>query len=182
MEEDVDILDEHGNYTGEIRLKSDAHELGLFHPTVHIWFYTRKGELLFQKRAATKKTFPSLWDVSVAGHVSAGESIEDSAIREVKEEIGLNISVTEIVKVAVFKSVHHHANGIVDAEFNHCFLAELKAGLKDLKIEEDEVEEVQLIPISELQYRIQTFGMEGMVPISNAYWETLFLHLNALLH
>ena len=40
MDELIDVLDADGNYTGETILKSVAHKNGVFHPTVHIWFYT----------------------------------------------------------------------------------------------------------------------------------------------
>ncbi|MEX0314176.1 MAG: hydrolase, partial [Allomuricauda sp.] len=71
MDELVDILDDNGNPTGRTCLKSEAHRKGLFHPTIHVWFYTSEGQILFQKRADNKDTFPSLWDVSVAGHIGA---------------------------------------------------------------------------------------------------------------
>ena len=179
MDELVDILDEFGNPTGESALKSVAHKKGLFHPTVHVWFFTDSGELLFQKRAASKKTFPGLWDVSVAGHIAPGESIEISAQREVLEELGLNIKISDLSKVGVFKSVHHHPNNIVDAEFNHCFLAELKVGLETLNLQDEEVDEVKLISIKELKKLVELNKMNGFVPISNHYWKTLFDALNS---
>ena len=92
MDELIDILDDQGNLTGRNCLKSIAHIEGLNHATVHIWFYTPEGNILLQQRAATKKIYPLLWDVSVAGHVNAGESLLAAAIREVKEEIGLTNS------------------------------------------------------------------------------------------
>ncbi|MDG1384280.1 MAG: NUDIX domain-containing protein, partial [Flavobacteriaceae bacterium] len=91
MDEYLDIWNSDGQPTGQSCLKNEAHQNGWFHPTVHIWFYTATPALLLQKRSLTKETFPGFWDVSVAGHVSAGESILEGAIREVKEEIGLNI-------------------------------------------------------------------------------------------
>ena len=91
MDERVDILNEQGKPTGESCLKSEAHRKGLLHPTVHIWLYTTDGRVLIQKRGKNKATHPLLWDVSVAGHVAAGEEIVSAAIREVEEEIGLTI-------------------------------------------------------------------------------------------
>ncbi len=38
-DEFIDILDKYGNLTNEVRLKSEAHHLGLYHASVHIWFY-----------------------------------------------------------------------------------------------------------------------------------------------
>ena len=61
MDELVDILDAAGNYTGKIAMKSEAHRNGLFHPTVHVWFYTKNGQILIQQRAENKETHPLLW-------------------------------------------------------------------------------------------------------------------------
>tara|TARA_B100001059_G_scaffold221058_1_gene243642 strand:+ start:164 stop:451 length:288 start_codon:yes stop_codon:yes gene_type:complete len=65
MDERIDILDSQGNPTSKSCLKSVAHEYGYFHATVYIWLYTRDEKVLLQKRAATKKVFLNLWDISV---------------------------------------------------------------------------------------------------------------------
>ena len=183
MDELVDILDDLGNPTGSSVLKSEAHKKGLFHPTVHVWCYTKNKELLFQKRAANKKTFPSLWDVSVAGHVAAGETIEKSAQREVLEEIGLNISITDLQKIGVFKSVHHHPNNIIDAEFDHCYLIELKVSVEALTLQKEEVDEVQLFSIPSIKEKLsRSQYLDGFVPISDSYWNVLFDKIKELVY
>ncbi|MDH3796768.1 MAG: NUDIX domain-containing protein, partial [Flavobacteriaceae bacterium] len=108
MDEWVDILDENGNATGRTCLKSEAHAKGWFHPCVHIWFYTSNGDILVQQRGANKKTYPLLWDVSVAGHMAAGETSEEAALREVEEEIGLRIKEADLQQVGVYKSLKLH--------------------------------------------------------------------------
>ncbi|WP_337251707.1 NUDIX hydrolase [Maribacter halichondriae] len=133
MDELVDILDAEGNYTGKTVMKSEAHRKGLFHPTIHVWFYTKTAKVLIQLRAKNKDTHPLLWDVSVAGHIAAGETIETSAVREIQEEIGLDISPEDLNKIGVFKSVQEHSDTLVDCEFHHTYLCELKVPLKVLK-------------------------------------------------
>ncbi|MBT8284798.1 MAG: NUDIX domain-containing protein [Flavobacteriaceae bacterium] len=147
MDEWVDVLDSDGRYTGQKILKSEAHKKGLFHPTVHIWFYSEKGEILLQQRAEIKKTFPLFWDVSVAGHVAAGETIEKSAIREVREEIGLDITDKELVPVGVFKSIQQHHSDLLDCEFHHTFICLLIPPLDALEKQKEEVEALQLMPL-----------------------------------
>ncbi len=83
MDERIDILTPEGKPTGKTALKSEAHKNGWFHATVHIWLFTSDEKILLQKRALTKKVFPGLWDISVAGHIGAGESILSSAKRDV---------------------------------------------------------------------------------------------------
>lgn len=53
---------------------------------MHVWIINDKNELLLQKRSATKKTHPNCWDISGAGHIKAGKTISDGAIRELKED------------------------------------------------------------------------------------------------
>ncbi|WP_299063113.1 NUDIX domain-containing protein [uncultured Polaribacter sp.] len=79
MDELIDILTSEGKSTGKTALKSEAHKHGWFHATVHIWLFTADKKILLQKRAMTKKVFPGLWDISVAGHIGAGETVLSSA-------------------------------------------------------------------------------------------------------
>jgi len=89
MEEQIDVLDAQGRKTGEIRSRRDVHKFGLWHRTVHIWFVDKAGLILFQQRAHDKLNNPGLFDTSCAGHISAGDSSLDSAVREIREELGL---------------------------------------------------------------------------------------------
>ena len=174
MDELVDILDSEGNFTGQTAMKSKAHKHGLFHPTVHVWFYTQNGQLLIQQRGKEKDTHPLLWDVSVAGHIGAGEDFESSAIREVSEEIGLEITTNELQKIGVFKSVQKHHDNLIDCEFHHTYLCELKVPLSNLKKQESEVEGLKLISL--IQFSEETWGManpEKYVPHKVEYYKSI---------
>lgn len=89
MEEQIDILNELGQKTGESRTRNEVHRLGLWHRTVHIWLFDANGKILFQLRAHDKENNPNLYDTSCAGHISAGDSSLESAVREIHEELGL---------------------------------------------------------------------------------------------
>ena len=173
MDELIDILDANANLTGETVMKSTAHEKGLFHQTVHIWFYTKKGEILLQQRGKNKKTFPLLWDVSVAGHIGAGEPIEISALREIEEEIGLQIPQQELHKIGVFKSIQKHGNKLIDCEFHHTFITELKVPLHRLKKQESEVENLKLIAINLLKRELTGKEKNSYVPHKTTYYEVI---------
>ena len=151
MDELIDILDENGNATGTTALKSDAHRLGLFHATVHLWLFTKDEKILLQKRAATKKVFPNLWDISVAGHIAAGEEILNAAIREVQEEIQLQLNKEDLIKIGIRKHQIKHDNGIQDNEFHHVFIAELKEDINNLKVQKEEVADLQLFDLNILR-------------------------------
>lgn len=150
MDELIDILTSDGKPTGKIALKSEAHKNGWFHATVHIWLYTADKKILLQQRAFTKKVFPGLWDISVAGHIAAGEDILTAAKREVFEELGLPITEEELFKIGT--RIHHveHKNGIIDNEHHHVFIAELKSSVEKLILQKDEVEGVKLFDLEVL--------------------------------
>ena len=84
-EERFDIVDAAGAPTGETRPRSEVHALGLRHRAVHVWLLSpRTGELLLQRRADIKDSWPGRWDISSAGHLSAGESSLPTAMRELE--------------------------------------------------------------------------------------------------
>ena len=151
MDELIDILTPDGKPTGKTALKSEAHTNGWFHATVHIWLFTKDEKILLQKRAMTKKVFPGLWDISVAGHIAAGEGILEAAKREVFEEIGLEIQEDELIKIGTRIHQVSHANGIQDNEHHHVFIAELKVPIERLSIQKEEVDDVQLFDLAVLK-------------------------------
>lgn len=87
----IDVLDENGQLVGKQETKKELYQDGNWHRSVHIWIMNDKQELLVQKRNPHKKTFPNLWAISTAGHVLAGESSLQAGIRELKEELNLDV-------------------------------------------------------------------------------------------
>jgi 16S rRNA (adenine1518-N6/adenine1519-N6)-dimethyltransferase len=73
-----------------------VHRENLYHRATHVFIFNRSGELFLQKRSHLKDNFPGRWDSSAAGHVDAGEDYLECARREVKEEIGLDCSLSKI--------------------------------------------------------------------------------------
>lgn len=148
MDEYIDIVDENGKPTGKKALKSEAHKNGWYHNTVHVWFYTQRGEILLQQRSHKKAIRPLLWDVSVAGHIDAGESMESAAIRETAEEIGLTIHPNDLKKIAVYCHEGSYFDGkIQDNEFHNIYISELKVPIKALVPQPSEVEALKLVSL-----------------------------------
>lgn len=172
MEEYIDIVTKEGEPTGKSALKSEIHTKGHYHNTAHVWFYTSKGEILLAQRAASKSICPLLWDVSVAGHIDSGETTEQASIREVKEEIGLDITATDLQKIGVFQCFQKYNNGIIDNEFHHTFIAELKEDLNSLTPQIGEVEDLKLVSIEDFNLLLENSDTNNHFVSSNkSYYE-----------
>ncbi|SDS26286.1 Isopentenyldiphosphate isomerase [Formosa sp. Hel1_31_208] len=174
MEEYIDIVDENGEPTGVSGLKSEIHKKGLYHHTAHVWCYTSEGQILLQQRAASKAIYPLLWDVSVAGHVETGERIEDAAIREAKEEIGLDISEAALQKIGVFKCFKNYSNGIKDYEFHNTFIIKINSAIQELTPQAGEVESLKFVSIPEFIQKLDHSNTNHhFIATNRRYYETV---------
>lgn len=96
----LDIVDKQGQPIGLTIDRETAHLEGVRHRTSHVWILRRKNdvvEVLLQKRSADKDSFPGCYDISSAGHIPAGVDFIPSALRELKEELGLDAEGGELI-------------------------------------------------------------------------------------
>ncbi len=172
MDELIDILTLEGKSTGKTALKSEAHKKGWFHATAHIWFFTSDEKILLQKRALTKKVFPGIWDISVAGHIGAGEEVLEGAKREVFEEIGLILEDKDFIKIGTRIHQVNHENGIQDNEHHHVFIAELKTPISELTMQPEEVAGLELWDLKVLK---ETKNLENvLLPRFHEYYVNVY--------
>ena len=134
--------------------------------------FTKNGEVLLSKRSAKKDICPLMWDVSVAGHIDAGETAKQAAVRETKEEIGLELTESDLTKIGVFECFQSYDNGIIDNEFHNTFIAELKVLLSDLSPQDEEVEALKLVALDQFQWLIDNIGVDNhFVPSNKSYYQ-----------
>jgi isopentenyldiphosphate isomerase len=89
-DETFDIVNERDEVIGRAA-RAEVHARGLKHRAVHVLVFNESAELFVQKRAATKDTFPGRYDSSASGHLASGEGYDECALRELQEELGLEI-------------------------------------------------------------------------------------------
>jgi 16S rRNA (adenine1518-N6/adenine1519-N6)-dimethyltransferase len=105
-EEIFDIVDDQDRVIGQM-VRSEVHRRKLFHRAVSIFVFNSRGQLLLQQRSATKDEYPLCYTSSASGHVSAGETYDETAPRELQEELGLT---SPIERLASFPAGPETAN------------------------------------------------------------------------
>jgi len=90
-EEILDVVNALDEVVGQTA-RSKVHAQGLMHRAVHVLVFNSRGEVFLQKRSMTKDKSPGLWDSSASGHVDSGEDYDACAVRELSEEIGLELA------------------------------------------------------------------------------------------
>jgi isopentenyl-diphosphate delta-isomerase type 1 len=94
MPEDIfDVVNERDEVI-DAKPRSFVHAHGLLHRAVHVFVFNRRGDIFLQKRSMKKDRQPGVWDSSCSGHVDSGENYDQTAVRELQEEIGLQVAQT----------------------------------------------------------------------------------------
>ena len=91
LNEMLPVVDENGNII-DAATRGECHGGSRkLHPVVHLHVFNSKGELYLQKRPGWKDIQPGKWDTAVGGHVDFGENVERALVREVREELGIEL-------------------------------------------------------------------------------------------
>src|SRR5258708_13969877 len=143
----IDVLTAEGRPTGIRKPKHEIHRDGDWHRAAHVWIVAPGGRFLVQRRSLRKENNPGLWDVSAAGHLSAGESASDAAIRETLEELGLQLAPRDLQFIAARRqeSILNN-NTYYDKEFHEIFIVRLAVDIASLKLDAEVVAEVKWVP------------------------------------
>jgi isopentenyl-diphosphate delta-isomerase len=112
--------------------KMEAHEKALLHRAFSVFLFNKKGEMLLQKRAASKYHSPSLWTNACCSHPMPGEETKQAALRRLEEELGFATSINKAFHFT-YKAVFD--NGLTEHEFDHVFVGEYE-GVMILNTEE----------------------------------------------
>jgi isopentenyldiphosphate isomerase len=116
--------------------------------------------------------FPGIWDISVAGHIGAGEEVLEGAKREVFEEIGLILEDKDFIKIGTRIHQVNHENGIQDNEHHHVFIAELKTPISELTMQPEEVAGLELWDLKVLK---ETKNLENvLLPRFHEYYVSVY--------
>ena len=145
----LDIVDENGKPTGETVERKIAHSEGIRHRTAHVWIVRKSdegAEVLLQKRAMNKDSFPGRYDTSSAGHIQAGDEPEESAIRELHEELGIKASVDDLQFVDTFVIQYEkefYGKMFKDSEIAFVYVYTKPVNIDELTLQKEELDGVE---------------------------------------
>jgi isopentenyldiphosphate isomerase len=88
----VDVVDKEGRTVGTVT-RREVRERRLPHRCTYILVFNSRDELFVHLRTETKDVFPGHWDVAVGGVLSAGETFDEGARREAREELGVDVEL-----------------------------------------------------------------------------------------
>ncbi len=98
LNEQFAVVDENDELRGHAA-RAEVHGNNLRHRAVHILIFNHFGDLYLQQRSRWKDRHPMKWDSSAAGHVTAGENYDETARRELKEELGIDVPLERIFRL-----------------------------------------------------------------------------------
>ena len=165
-EEMFDVLDENGLPVGHILPRSICHKFGLYHRAIAGWIINPDNKILIQKRSMSKEKGAGLWDISFAGHVSAGQNSISAASREINEEISIGL-VRDVSSVRDFTfkaSFRHHLkqNDVIDNQFYEIFTLYItEKSVAQLSFQKEEVEEIKFVDLATLREMLNEKTPDG---------------------
>lgn len=161
-----DIVDHYGNPTGDIIERGEAHRKGVAHRTSHVWIVRRKQDkvqVLLQKRCMTKDSYPGCYDISSAGHIPNGSEYDESAIRELSEELGVDIEPKQLIECGILRircDEEFHGEIFHDKQIAKVFLLWLDWDEDKFVVQKEEIDEVRWFDFSDCKKAV----IENSIP------------------
>ncbi|EIM5650287.1 NUDIX domain-containing protein [Listeria monocytogenes] len=134
--EEWDLLNENRELTGKTHIRGEKLAPGELHLVVHVCIFNEKGQLLIQKRQKDKEGWPNYWDLSTAGSALKGETSLQAAEREVQEELGITIDLSNTRA----KFSYHF-----EAGFDDYWFITKDVELSDLTLQKEEVADARFV-------------------------------------
>lgn len=141
-----DVYDINRRLTGRLHRRGDQMDEGDYHLVVHVCIFNSENQLLIQQRQPWKKGWPNMWDLSAAGSAVAGDTSQNAAEREVKEELGLVINLSnERPRFTI-----NFPNG-----FDDYYMITQDVNIEELQLQEEEVQAVKWVEQQELMQMVE---------------------------
>jgi len=139
-----DVYDSERNLTGRTHRRIDPLPEGDYHLVVFVWLRNSKGEYLISKRAPNKG-YPNMWE-NTGGSAVAGDDSLSAAVREIKEELGLNVNPEngKLIKTSIRED-----------SFFDVWLFQKDFDLEDVVLQENETVDAKYATLDEIKCMIE---------------------------
>lgn len=144
-----DVLTEYGDKTGMRESREEIHSDGSYHGSVHIW-YVEDDEVLLQKRSQNKDLCAGKWDAAATGHINAGENPLDAALRELREELKLEVC-TDNLKLLFIQKTHIEEGSFVSNEINFVYRLVARIGRDRFVPNKEEISKIAFVTTAQLR-------------------------------
>ena len=155
-----EVLNSKGEKTSELKWYLDIHRDGDWHRGVHIYIVNDSGEILLHKRSVFVHTYPNLWENSCGGHVDLGETSLETAHKETKEELGVDIPKEQFLHIGTIIDQYAYNTTLhgpcINNEFDDIFVVRVPNQNIAIKTSTDEVAETRWIPWQDLKIELET--------------------------
>ena len=172
--EKIDLIDNSGNLTGETRDRKSVHKYGLLHHASGVIVVSESSgggyKILSQQRSFKKEKNAGLWDMSASGHVESGETPISSLLREIEEEIGLEIEAERLNLLGKFWRNEIYREDFIENELDYIYIAYLDVDVSKISLQKEEVESIAWIPLDKFKEMIKS----GKVVRREEVWKELF--------
>jgi len=156
----IDVLDENGIFTGEVLPRSEIHKKGLWHRAIVVAIINENNQILLQQRSENKEKNAGMWDISVAGHISAGQDALSAAAREINEEVsvllGYRTEIKDFRYMYCFRKEEKFREDFIERQFYDFFILRT-SGIDDktLYFQKEEVQAVKFVDLPQIQKMIE---------------------------
>lgn len=142
-----DIYNVNREKTGKTHIRGEDMQEGDYHTVIHVWIMNEDGQILIQKRQPWKKGWPNMWDCAAAGSALIGETSEIAAIRETKEELGIDLQKENAEVLFTIK---------FSRGFDDNYLFKKNMDICDLSLQYEEVADAKWVTINEIRELVQS--------------------------
>lgn len=160
--EEWDIYDKHRIKTGKTVIRGTSLSKGEYHLVIHVCLINPANKMLIQQRQPFKKGWPNQWDLTVGGSACTGENSQVAAERELFEEIGFQVDLS---------NVRPHFTVNFKRGFDDFYIIEAEPDLSQLKLQDSEVQGIQWASKTEI---IGLINSKEFIPYHHSIIDMIF--------
>ena len=163
----MELVDIYNNRHEKLNYERERKELkeGEYRLSTFIWVINDNDQILLQQRLSTTKKMPNMWGTT-AGGVKSGETSLEGAIRELKEELGINSNKEELEFIGSNKRIN---------DFVEVWVCKKNISESELILDPNEVQAAKWVSIEEFEKMIENgTGINSGYDIFKIYYNNFY--------